>query len=129
MIIRLAACRRDNKRPDSDTGSRMSRIDRIEGGDMRNRVLIFGAVLLFVCQAALAQFPRGIRDRIENVTAKYKDIDLTDQEEVQLGADISSRIRAKFGVVQDPEIHRYVTLVGMVLVKKCSRPGIPYQFI
>jgi predicted Zn-dependent protease len=78
---------------------------------------------------AFTQFPRGIRDKINTVTAKYKDIEITDQEEARLGANISERIRAKYGVVQDPAIHKYVTLAGMVLVKKCSRPNLSYQFI
>jgi hypothetical protein len=96
---------------------------------MRNRAVVLTAVLLFSCQAALAQFPRGIKDKIDKISAKYKDIQITDEEEIQLGANISGRIRAKFGVVQDPAIHKYVTLVGMVLVKKSSRPNIPYRFI
>ena len=96
---------------------------------MRNRVRILMVILLFGCQAALAQFPRGIKDKIDSVAGKYKDIEITDQEEVQLGANISERIRAKYGVVQDPAIHKYVTLAGMVLAKKSSRPNIPYQFI
>jgi predicted Zn-dependent protease len=96
---------------------------------MRYRTLALVVILFFACQAALAQFPRGIKDKIDSVTAKYKDLEITDQEEVQLGANISERIRAKYGVVQDPEIHKYVTLVGMVLVRKSSRPNIPYQFI
>jgi len=96
---------------------------------MRYRVLVLMVILFFACQAALAQFPRGIKGKIDSVAAKYKDIEITDQEEVRLGANISERIRAKYGVVQDPAIHKYVTLAGMVLAKKSSRPNIPYQFI
>jgi len=96
---------------------------------MRSRILIFVALLIFGLQASWAQFPRGIRDKIGSVAQKYKDLDISDQEEIQLGANVSERIRARFGVVQDPETHRYVTLVGMVLARKSSRPNIPYQFI
>ncbi len=96
---------------------------------MRRTVLIFIGVLLPACQAAPVQFPRGIRDKINTVTAKYKDVEITGEEEVKLGADISERIRARFGVVQDPEVHKYVTLVGTVLARKSSRPNLPYQFI
>ncbi|HYK89403.1 MAG TPA: M48 family metalloprotease [Acidobacteriota bacterium] len=95
---------------------------------MRNRILICSAVLFLGCQAAQAQFGK-IKGKIDSITAKYKDIEITDQEEIQLGTNISERIRAKFGVVQDPEIHKYVTLVGMALVKKSSRPNLPYHFI
>jgi predicted Zn-dependent protease len=95
---------------------------------MLNRVLMISVVLLFGCQAAEAQFGR-LKGKIDSLTSKYKDLEISDQEEVQLGANISERIRAKFGVVQDPEIHKYVTLVGTVLAKKSSRPDLPYQFI
>jgi predicted Zn-dependent protease len=95
---------------------------------MRNRVWIVSVALLFSCQAAQAQFGR-LKGKIDSMAAKYKDLEISDQEEIQLGENISERIRAKFGVVQDPEIHKYVTLVGMVLAKKSSRPDLPYHFI
>jgi predicted Zn-dependent protease len=94
---------------------------------MRN--FIFVCLLPFICNAAFAQFPGNLRDRVNAVAGKYKDLEITDQEEVQLGFNISERIRSKFGVVQDPEIHRYVTLAGMTLAQKSSRSRIPYQFI
>ena len=47
---------------------------------------------------------------------------MTDDEEQDLGAAVSERIRKKYGVVQDPAIHKYVTLVGSVLAQASSRP-------
>jgi hypothetical protein len=38
-------------------------------------------------------------------------------------------VRQRYGVVQDEAVHRYVTLVGTLLVKKSSRPNLPFKFI
>ncbi len=95
---------------------------------MRNRVVIFSVVLFLCSQVSVAQFGR-LKGKIDSMTSKYKDLEITEEEEIQLGANISERIRQKFGVVQEPEIHKYVTEVGMVLAKKGSRPNLPYHFI
>ncbi len=99
---------------------------------MQYRVIygVLAAALAF-SQAAWAQFGRlkGQIDKVTKVTDKFKDIQLTDEEEIKLGEEISARVRAKYGVVQDPAIHKYVSLVGMAIVKKSSRPGLPFHFI
>jgi predicted Zn-dependent protease len=48
---------------------------------------------------------------------------------VELGAAVSKKVRDRYGVVQDKEVHRYVALVGAVLVQKSSRPKLPFTFI
>ena len=58
-----------------------------------------------------------------------KDVELTQAEEVALGQEISARVRARYGVVQDPEIHKYVSLVGSVLTRQTSQTGIAWHFI
>jgi predicted Zn-dependent protease len=87
--------------------------------------------MLTICPLAWAQFGKlkGTVDQVTKVTDKFKDIQLTDQEEIKLGEDISTRVRAKYGVVQDPAVHKYVSLVGTVLVKKSSRSSLPFHFI
>ncbi len=57
------------------------------------------------------------------------DLEMTDEDEQKLGAAVSERIRERYGVVQDPAIHKYVTLVGDVLAKQSERPGLPWKFI
>ena len=47
---------------------------------------------------------------------QFKDVEMSEAEEAQLGAEVSTRIRARYGVVQDQAAHRYVSLVGMALV-------------
>lgn len=54
-----------------------------------------------------------------------RDLQVTDQEEQQLGAAVSERIRARYGVVQDAAVHRYVALVGGALAQASTRPALP----
>jgi predicted Zn-dependent protease len=53
----------------------------------------------------------------------------TDAEEHQLGADVSAKLREKYGVVQDAAVHKYVTLVGSLLASESSRPTLGWTFI
>ncbi len=54
---------------------------------------------------------------------------IDDGEEQELGAAVSERIRDRYGVVQDPAVTRYVSLVGMVLAQNSSRPHLAWKFI
>jgi beta-barrel assembly-enhancing protease len=99
---------------------------------MHHRRSIGYIVVFLACQVALAQFPSSIKsqiDKADKIAAKFKDVEITDEEEIRLGEDISSRIRAKYGVVQDPAVHKYVALVGTVIAKKSSRSNLPFHFI
>ena len=60
---------------------------------------------------------------------QLRDLVITEEEEIKLGADVSERVRGRYGVVQDAAVHRYVTLVGTLLVKKSTRPNLPFRFI
>jgi predicted Zn-dependent protease len=57
------------------------------------------------------------------------DLQITDEEERKLGAAVSEHIRQRYGVVQDPAVHKYVTLVGAVLAQASDRPNLPWKFI
>jgi len=60
---------------------------------------------------------------------QLRDLVITEEEEIKLGAGVSDRVRERYGVVQDAAVHRYVTLVGTLLVKKSTRPNLPFRFI
>jgi beta-barrel assembly-enhancing protease len=60
---------------------------------------------------------------------QFRDLQMTDEEEQKLGAAVSEKIRERYGVVQDPAVHRYVTLVGAVLAQASSRPNLSWTFI
>jgi predicted Zn-dependent protease len=60
---------------------------------------------------------------------KANDLVFTEAEEIELGQKVSDEMRKRFGVVQSPEVTRYVTLVGAVLVTNSTRPNLPWTFI
>ena len=60
---------------------------------------------------------------------QLKDIEMTEAEEAQLGAQVSLKVRARYGVVQNAAVHKYVALVGAALTQASSRPNLKWQFI
>jgi peptidase M48-like protein len=58
-----------------------------------------------------------------------RELRMSDAEEQQLGANVSERIRSRYGVVQDANVHRYVALVGTALAINSTRPTLPWTFI
>jgi predicted Zn-dependent protease len=58
-----------------------------------------------------------------------RELRITDAEEQQLGQNVSERIRTRYGVVQDANVHRYVSLVGQVVAQASTRPNLPWTFI
>lgn len=57
------------------------------------------------------------------------DINITEEEEQKLGSMISEKVRARYGVVQNAAVHKYVALVGTLLAQAGTRPSLPYTFI
>jgi predicted Zn-dependent protease len=87
--------------------------------------------VLAVGSPAYAQLG-GIMRRAQQAQEKkqqFDDMNITEEEEIKLGADVSMKIRERFGVVQDAAVHKYVTLVGTVLTEQSSRPKLPWTFI
>jgi beta-barrel assembly-enhancing protease len=90
-------------------------------------------VLSLACAVAAESAPRPVGSpQIGGLMKKaqqVRDLQITDEQELQIGAAVSEKVRARYGVVQDPAIHRYVTLVGSLLVAKSSRPGLAFTFV
>jgi predicted Zn-dependent protease len=60
---------------------------------------------------------------------KISDLKVTDAEERQIGQAVSDKIVETFGVYQDANVTKYVTLVGAVLAIQSPRPGLDWQFV
>jgi predicted Zn-dependent protease len=60
---------------------------------------------------------------------KVKDLQVTEAEERQIGQEVSDKIVEEFGVYQDANVTKYVTLVGTVLAQATTRPGLDWQFV
>lgn len=77
------------------------------------------------------QLPGGISKGlgIAKKANDVRDLQMTDQEEATLGAEVSERIRSRYGVVQDAGVHRYISLVGLALAQGSTRPALPWTFV
>lgn len=71
----------------------------------------------------------GIGKALGRANEIRQELTISEEEERQMGSDISTRLRNKYGVVQDRNVHRYVTLVGSALAQESSRPGLRWTFI
>jgi predicted Zn-dependent protease len=84
-----------------------------------------------VSSPAQAQFG-GILDKAQQAQSAKKKLDslnISEAEEIKLGTAISEKVRARFGVVQNPAVTKYVTLVGLSIAGQTERPGLPWTFI
>ena len=91
------------------------------------KLSIIVIAILAVGAPAFAQLG-GIGRRVQQAQERkqqFDDMNITEDEEVKLGAEVSERIRQRFGVVQNPAVHKYVTLVGTMLTEQTSRPKLP----
>jgi beta-barrel assembly-enhancing protease len=79
---------------------------------------------------AFAQFGNvsGVLKKAQTVK-KLADIKVTEAEEKQIGQQVSDKMIEQFGVMQDANVTKYVTLVGTVLAQASSRPNLDWQFI
>ena len=87
-------------------------------------------ILTVMAGSAFAQF--GALNDALNKAAKVKkiaDLKVTDAEERQIGQEVSDKMVETFGVYQDANVTKYVTLVGAVLAQNSSRPGLNWQFV
>jgi predicted Zn-dependent protease len=96
---------------------------------MRAAVFVLAALLAAV--PANAQFGSILNkaQQAKNTADRVADLNVSDDEERRLGENVSASLRSKYGVVQDAELTKYVTLVGSALAQASSRPGLDWKFI
>ncbi len=58
-----------------------------------------------------------------------RELTITEADEIRIGEAVSEKVRIRYRVVQDAAVHRYVSLVGMVLAQATNRPRLPWTFI
>jgi predicted Zn-dependent protease len=93
--------------------------------------ILLAAALLTFSVPAFAQLGGigGALKKAQESKQKVDDLTISDAEERQIGEDVSTKIRQRFGVVQDPAIHKYVTLLGTTLAKESERPNLNWTFV
>src|SRR4051812_19890968 len=98
---------------------------------MKKTVLVLA--LLIIGAPAYAQFGIGNAvkraQQVQDTKKKLDDLTFSEEEEQTIGLDVSQKVRDKFGVVQDPAVHKYVSLVGLTIAKQSERPDLPWTFI
>lgn len=67
--------------------------------------------------------------KVNDAKSKYDDLNITEQEERQLGDQVSANLISKYGVYQDTDVAKYVSLLGGVLAQQSSRPALNWTFI
>lgn len=96
---------------------------------MKRLVLTVMATTLVAAPAAgqIGGISKGLS--IAKKANDVRELSMTDAEEQQLGANVSQRIRTRYGVVQDAAVHRYISLVGTALAQGSTRPNLPWTFV
>ena len=74
--------------------------------------------------AQLGKIMKGV-DKAQQI----RELNISEKDERALGEAVSDRVRLEFGVFQDTEVTKYVTLVGTVLTQASSRPDLNWEFI
>ncbi len=88
---------------------------------------LFGTHFSAPAEAQIGGIGKGLS--IAKKANDVRELRMTDEEEQQLGRNVSERIRTRYGVVQDAGVHKYVALVGFVLAQASTRPNLPWTFI
>ncbi len=91
----------------------------------------FAVALLLAAAPAMGQFggALGKLNKAADQAQKVKDLKVSDADERRIGEAVSARILEKYGVLQDKDVAKYVTLLGSVLAQGSSRPDLAWEFI
>lgn len=90
-------------------------------------ILLLGSVPM-QAQFGLDKIKKAV-DTAEDVADVVDDFTFSEGEEIELGLAISQRIRSRYGVAQDPEVTRYMSLVGQAVAARSGRASLPWQWI
>jgi predicted Zn-dependent protease len=89
--------------------------------------LVIGFALIATATPAYAQLGK-IMKGVEKAQ-QIRELNVSEKDERALGEAVSQRIRTEFGVLQDRDVTKYVTLVGSVMTLASSRPDLKWEFI
>jgi predicted Zn-dependent protease len=109
---------------------------------MKNIALAFALVGLLAPAAAAPASAQGIggmlgkakktvdkADQAKKEADKVKGLVISEKDERRIGEKISAALIDRFGVYQDKDVTKYVSLVGSVLAQASSRPNLEWEFI
>lgn len=90
------------------------------------------ALVLAAAAATPASAQFGGLDKFKkaaDTAQKVSELNITEKDERALGEQVSQMIRQEFGVYQDKDVTKYVTLVGLVMTQASTRPDLSWEFI
>ena len=62
------------------------------------------------------------------VTCSLTACGISQQQEVQMGQEYAQQINAQLPIVQDPEINRYINVLGDSIARLTNRRDLDWQF-
>ena len=87
--------------------------------------------LLLAAAPASAQLGAalGKLNKAADTAQQFQNLKISDADERKIGDAVSLHLRETYGVYQDKDVTKYVTLVGTVLAQTSSRPTLNWEFI
>jgi len=79
--------------------------------------------------AQVTQIKQVGKKALDASAKAQRDASFTEEQERQIGADISAKLRQRYGVVQDVAIHKYISVLGTLLAQSSDRPKLKWTFI
>jgi len=101
---------------------------------MKNKIGVRLTILSFMMLFLVSCIPTSIyqpsiSDVVNTAITVIPDIlPMTKAEEIRIGRSIAANIAGRYGVIRDPELTRYVNLVGNTVARKSDRPNLHYSF-
>jgi predicted Zn-dependent protease len=91
------------------------------------KTFLVGVAVVVMASPAYAQLGKIMKgiDKAQQI----RELNISEKDERALGEAVSDRVRLEFGVFQDKEVTKYVTLVGTVMTQASSRPDLNWVFI
>ncbi len=97
---------------------------------IRVRLIILSFMILFLVSCVPTSIYQPSVSNIVNaaITAIPDILPMTIAEEIRIGRSIAANLAGRYGVIRDPELTRYVSLVGNTVARKSDRPNLHYTF-
>ena len=91
------------------------------------KTFLMGIAVVVMANPASAQLGKIMKG--VDTAQQIRELNISEKDERALGEAVSDRVRLEFGVFQDKEVTKYVTLVGTVMTQASSRPDLNWEFI
>jgi predicted Zn-dependent protease len=85
--------------------------------------------LLLIASAVPASAQLGRLGGAVKRAQQVQELRISAAEEQQIGVAVSEKVRTRYGVVQDANVHKYVALVGSAVAQAAGTPDIPWTFV